>query len=178
MVQRTHRVTEIADVSIKAAMIGSFILSLLFSGMMQLLWTIVNTLQIIMLTELFNLDIPYNAEYFMLSILKLVTLEFVPTDETFDAIFRFRDKDAFNTFVSKDGQKLSRWEESGFESAFFIPLMGAFFFVVISSWLFACSKALCVRMLRSFGDNFFTRLIRKRADYTASVIRFGFEGCI
>ena len=59
------------------------------------LWSMINTLQIIMLTSLFDLDIPKNAKTIMTTIMNLCAAEFVNTDSWFKKIFEFRDTKVF-----------------------------------------------------------------------------------
>jgi len=51
----------------------------------------INTLQIVVLTVLFKLDIPVNAEMIMIMILQMCSLEFLPTENALTIMFTFRE---------------------------------------------------------------------------------------
>ena len=59
---------------------GNIFIRFFTSNLLQHLWGLVNTLQIIVLMNLFSLEIPENAELLMTKILKLCALEFIPKD--------------------------------------------------------------------------------------------------
>ena len=74
---------------------ANFFLSFFSSGFLIFLWSMINTLQIIMLTSLFNLDIPKNAKTIMTTVMNLCAAEFVNTDAWFVEIFGFRETKVF-----------------------------------------------------------------------------------
>lgn len=59
---------------------GNFALSFVFGGLLQFIWGMINALQVIMLSTLFNVDIPLNAYMIMEVILKLCALDFFSTE--------------------------------------------------------------------------------------------------
>lgn len=157
---------------------ANFIVSILLSGLLQLLWGLINTLQLVVLTVLFNIQIPINALEFMVMILKMLSLEFISTDDFLQGLFQLRKADPFYTIVSEDGIKYSKWEQSGYDSIFFVVLIGALSFMIIFYVIGVCLKSCAMRLTASWNDNVFTRFIRKHIDHTVIGIRFIFEGCI
>ena len=54
-------IEEVTSSSLIAWFSANFFLSFFSSGFLQFLWSMINTLQIVMLTSLFNLEFPDNA---------------------------------------------------------------------------------------------------------------------
>lgn len=131
-----------------------------------------------MLTVLFNMEIPINALEFMVMILKLLGLEFVSTEDLMNGILQLRDAEAFYTKESEEGILYSRWEDVGYDSIYFVILIGAIFFGVLFFLLCTCLRGCTIWLTRSCDDNFLTRQVRKHVDYTVITVRFIFEGCI
>ena len=142
------------------------------------MWGMINTLQIIVLTALFNLETPLNANMIMIMILKLCGLEFVSTDDIYGAVFDFRETEAFFTVVTADGQKISKWEESGFESAVFIELLGPIFVIPFAFAGLILAKKLIAKVFACCKDNFLMRHILQKTDILLVTIRFMLESCI
>ena len=62
---------------------ANFVLSFFSSHLLQYLWSMINTLQIIMLTSLFKLKLPESAKTIMTTILKLCAVDIYDTDSIF-----------------------------------------------------------------------------------------------
>ena len=86
---------EVAQYSLIAWFSANFLLSLFTSGFLQFLWSMINTLQIVMLTSLFNLEFPDNATRIMTMIMQLCAADFTDTESFFNEVFGFRDTDVF-----------------------------------------------------------------------------------
>lgn len=95
VVELTGQVTETTVDFLKSFFAANFGLSIIFAGMLKFLWGMINTLQIIVLTVLFRLDTPYNADTFMVSILKLCSMDAESLDAVFEEMFHFREMDPF-----------------------------------------------------------------------------------
>lgn len=98
----------------------NFAATILFSGLLKYLWGMINTMQIMVLTVLFKVDTPYNADKFMTTILKLCALDADNIDPIFEEMFHFRDRLPFETIVSKDGEVTSKWADCGYDTVFYI----------------------------------------------------------
>lgn len=70
-------------------------LSFVSAGLLQYLWGLVNTMQIIVLTALFKLDMPENAEMVFVMALKLCALDMFSTEKYIDKLFPMRDTPPF-----------------------------------------------------------------------------------
>ena len=66
-------------------------MSIFASFMLTFLWSMINSLQIIMLTSLFNLEFPILASQIMATLMKLLALDFIDTDSAFEEIFGFEE---------------------------------------------------------------------------------------
>ena len=113
--------TEKAENALKAFFSANIAMSLLIAGMLQYLWGLINTLQMVVLTSLFTrLEIPLNADSMMVMMLKLCSLEFISTEDIYAFLFDFRDTDSFGSIADEEGNLTSKWEEAGFEGSNFI----------------------------------------------------------
>lgn len=131
-----------------------------------------------MLTDLFNLDIPENADNFMLMILGLCSLEFIDTSVYLEKIFTLRDTEAFRTTHFSDGTSVAKYAEAGYESIIFLELLGPLFFMIIAMVLFMLLKKALQKCAMRYGDNFLTKRLKKETDYLVFIVRFLLEGCI
>ena len=166
-----------AEDMLKAFFGANIFVSLFSSGFLQFLWGMINTLQVLVLTELFYIDIPVNADMVMRMILRMCSLDFIQTDKIFE-VFKFRETKTFHTETSEAGEETSKWAEAGYDSSNFFLLMGAIvifmaLFVVIS--VFKLTIRACTSCC---GNNFFTRYFRKPIMFTVIGLRFLLEGCI
>ena len=59
---------------------ANLVLSFFTAGLLQYLWGLINTLQLIMLTALFDVQMPENAEMIMFMFLKLCSLDFIESE--------------------------------------------------------------------------------------------------
>ena len=132
----------------------------------------------IVLTTLFNVKIPFNAHMVMITILSLVSLEFVDTDPLLERMFEIRETPAFETVIDDDGDPQSNFAEAGYESSNFLDLLGSIFFIILAY----VANQVCMNLLRLVimpcKSNRFTRWVRKRDSYKVIVIRFLLESCV
>ena len=145
-----------------AVFLGSnLILGIFLSFILTYLWGMINSLQIVTLTTLFNLTIPDNANVIMEAILALMSLEVIDTDSMFVAVFGFRETQMFAVKVLENGDEVSKFEEAGYDSSNFIQLLGPIFILIIITALFAPIKAFLKWITRNAGHNCFTKRVRK-----------------
>ena len=149
-----------------AVFLGSnLILGAFMSFILTYLWGMINALQIVTLTTLFNLDIPDNANIIMEAILALMSLEVVDTDSLFVSWFGFRETQLFALRTLENGEELSKFEDAGYDSSNFIQLLGPIFLLMVVAVVIAPVKALLKCITKSASDNCFTRRVRKQMDY-------------
>lgn len=63
-----------------ASLVGNFLLNLLLSGAMNLLWGLLHAMQIVAHFPLINLMMPSNAQMLFEIIVKIATFDLIPTD--------------------------------------------------------------------------------------------------
>ena len=90
-----------------------------------------------MLSALFVITLPKNAEMIMMMILRLVAFDFVHTEEIFDELFHFRETAWFMTIIFANGEKKSRFAEAGYDSSVYWVMLGPIFFIVLFFAFFA-----------------------------------------
>lgn len=174
----TQALTDSVENGLMAFLAANFGLSLVFSSLLQYLWGLINTLQIVVLTVLFNLDIPENADNFMLMLLSLCSLEFIDTSEYLQMMFTFRETEAFGTKTFSDGTKEAKYADAGYESTIFLELLGPLFFMIIAMVAFMIVRKLLQKCAKPFNDNFCTRRLKKETANLVFIVRFILEGCI
>lgn len=64
-----------------ASLVGNFLVNLLLSGAMNLLWGLLHALQIVAHFPLINLMMPGNAQFLFQIIVKIATFDILPTEE-------------------------------------------------------------------------------------------------
>lgn len=65
--------------AVQTIMAANGLISIVFAGALQFLWGLINSLQIIVLSVLFNLQIPENAKVIQVEILKACAFDFFQT---------------------------------------------------------------------------------------------------
>ena len=140
---------------------SNLILGIFLSFLLQYLWGLINALQVVVLTALFNLEIPENASIIMEAILALMSFEIVDTDSFFASIFGFRETKVFASKTFENGDEISKFEAAGYDSSNFIQLLGPIFILMVIIIIFMCLKSLLVCITNSAPDNGCTRRIRK-----------------
>ena len=147
---------------------SGLLISLIFAFMMQMLWGAVNSLQLIVLTVLFNVLMPVNALEVLTQIMMLVNLDVIDTRFLLDTVITLKDLPGFNI----------RFQEVGYDTSSFLIELGPLLFIVLGSLTYLLAKALLKRATRCCGDNWFSKRVRAKVYFTAAVIRFFLESCI
>ena len=115
---------------------ANLILTLIFSTSMQFMWGLINTLQIIVLTVLFDLKTPINVLVVLIQMLQLSNFNLFPTDLMYNTIFDFTETEPFNQV----------FEEAGFENSNFILLAGPFLLLVILYFLWTFIQKILLKI--------------------------------
>lgn len=139
-------------------------------GVLQYLWGLVNTLQMIVLTALFSVMMPANCEEILFTIMKLTNLDIFRTEDIIGAIFGFADTEPLN----------KQFYLAGFESSnFFIELGPILFLAIGFIFLLLIKLALGYILLELLGsDSTLARIIRKPFPIRITILRFFLEGCV
>ena len=107
----------------KGVAIGSFVLNVFLSASLQLLWGMINALQIICHLPLFNLYMPSSAIVFFDTVKELTEFKIIPTEKVVDWLLR-NDPESF-------------FREIG--PLFLVPVFGAVILIVMLL-LYCCSE--------------------------------------
>ena len=139
---------------------SSIILSIFFAGLLQYLWGFINTLQIIMITALFTIMLPSNAQMMMFTIMQLTNLDLlnslniVNLEEVSINMFGFTEEHLapFNGL----------FKMAGFETTNFIIESGTLLFVIVGFGALLAIKKLARLIASRFSDNWLTLRLKKQ----------------
>ena len=105
-------------------------------------------------------------------------MDFIDTQTFFVAIFDLRETPSFRTEIEESGKQKSAFANGGYESSNYIMLIGPFFLLLIIYLTFKSLKWILVCATRNCGNNFFTRLIRRKSIFKVFAFRFLLESCL
>jgi len=89
---------------------------------MHLIWSTINTLQLLTHLPLFHIQLPSNALFFFYLVIDISNFEFLPTKMLNDALLKFKQvKEAFSV----------QFKMVGYESFNFIENLGLVFFILM-----------------------------------------------
>lgn len=128
----------------------------------------INTIQMIMLTALFVIALPSNAQTLMFSLLRMSNLDIMKTEELHRNLFGATEQEPFNAI----------FDTAGYETTNFFIESGTLVFVFVTFILFTALKALLRFATRKCGKNCLTKRLRKREHLNVSIVRFLLEGCL
>ena len=153
-----------------AAAIGaSFVTSLLSAKVIQYLWGIINSLQLIVLTVLFSVKMPETCYETLKYIMQMTNLDTIDTTYAFNAMFNFRETAPFN----------EAFGTAGYDSTNFFIESGALFFIVCAFILWVPIRKLlqCIGN-KTKANNCLVRRIKQNPNFKMVIVRFIIEGCI
>ena len=136
--------------------------------MLQFLWGLINTIQMVMVTALFAILIPLNAFTLMITLLKLSNLDIMRTEDIHRSLFGFSDQVPFNAV----------YEQAGYETTNFLIESGTLLFVIVAFALFTALKAILNYATQNCGENCLTKRLRQRSSLNVPIVRFLLEGCM
>ena len=123
----------------------------------------------IVLTVLFSVSMPVNAQTILIEIMKLTNLDIIETNWLTDKLINLTYWPAF----------LLTFEEVGYDTTNFIIELGPLLYIILASALYAIVKSLLTYLLRnSQSKNCLVQRIQKKLNYRGAIIRFFIEGCI
>ena len=123
------------DISGRTFITSNFLTNLVFSTSLNLLWSMANSLQIIVHLPLINITLPYNVLLASSFLANVASFEIIPTEAIYSKFFSFdRDK----TLKDKEG---IRYELVGMETSNFLINSGTLFWMFMiwvmgSFWYF------------------------------------------
>ena len=126
-------------------------LSIFMIQLLQYLWGLINTLQMIVIIVLFNVQFPLNTSQILIDIMALSNLDLFEVDGYITAMFNFGvQTKAFNEI----------FEAAGFETSTFTIELGMIFFIVLFSFAFLVFKQILKLATYKCGKNCLTRRLR------------------
>lgn len=125
-------------------------------------------MQMIMLTALFSIMLPPNAEQIMFALMKMSNLDLLSTEKALTEVFHFSETEPFNEI----------FERSGIQGSNFIIESGTLIFIIAGFICILILKGMCLLVTRSMNTNLLTRRLRKKSNWNISVVRFLMEGCL
>ena len=107
--------------SVKTIMASNAIISVLFAGVLQYLWGMVNTLQVFNLAIIYNCLLPENMLVILAEVNKACNFDFYNTETMYETLFGFEETESFS----------QKFEEAGFEGSNFINQIGPVFIFIV-----------------------------------------------
>ena len=153
----------------KLFMGSNIFLSMFLIALLQFLWGFVNTIQVVVITVLFNVNFPLNAVKIFIIINKLTSLDLIEVDDYIKSFMRIHQDTVPLNIV---------FEDCGYESSSFTVGLGMAFFFTLFAMLFFCVKTGLKHATRRCGDNFCSRKIRQPINLAVVIVRFNIESCI
>jgi len=129
--------TEDINIGLKSLMSTNLILSLFVAGSLQSMWSLVNALQVIVFTVLFNLNFPENVNSTFGELISLLAFDVFQAEYLFQYIFVFTSTPAFSL----------HFDEVGYGSSSFIQGLGSTFIIWIGIILIFGFGEILVRMV-------------------------------
>ena len=82
-----------AKSTMSTMMYGNLAVNLVMSASLQMLWGMINVMQLIVKMPLLNITFPQNAATFYTFISDIASFDLIPTEKIDNMIFNFTDKD-------------------------------------------------------------------------------------
>ena len=152
-----------------AALVGNFISNLLLSGTMSLIWGLLHSMQIIAHFPLLNIMMPTNAHMLFKILIKIATLDLLPTEEFLE------DVQEFAGLINDDYELTDDFVTFGFDSTGPIRNMQVMFIGLVSLVLIPL-LLLAIKLIflwSSCCTRFIDRLLKRL--FFNSYIRFWLE---
>eukprot|EP00347_Sterkiella_histriomuscorum_P013267 403365371 len=82
--------------SVSTFLFGNLALNIILSTSIQMVWGMINTLQIVVLASLFNITFPGNTIYFFQMVSQISSFQIIPTDQFVEYFFDFTETQPIN----------------------------------------------------------------------------------
>jgi hypothetical protein len=136
--------------------------------MLQMLWGMINCLQIINAMALFALIMPAHTERVLFEIMRLINLDALEIDPFVEQLFSFKSTKPLGLKFEKGG-----YDRTNFVVLAAPPLLTLFVYSVLHPF------RLCLQCLSSrTGSNFCTKKLQNVTPYRNFFYRYIIEGCI
>ena len=136
----TDQVSKVLGDSYVSFLIANLLSTVIFSTSMMYMWGLVNTLQIVVLTVLFDIKTPLNVQETFLNILKLANFDLIQLDSFYDSVFTFTPSEPFNELFL----------EAEYDTSNYIKLIGPIF-IFVSLYLIFIPVTISLRKVSSIN---------------------------
>jgi len=123
---------------------GNLGLQIFMSVSMQLLWGMVNTLQLVIHMNMLSVMIPANAQFFLSFIVNIVNFKIIPTKDIINSLLGLKDK-------MKKSDVSPEFQQTGYESSNMAQNLGLLLLAVIGL-LVVVGLVLLLRLLAKKFD--------------------------
>ena len=180
MTATIESVTSTAENALMVYFSGNAFISLFAAQFLQYLWGMINALQVIVFTALFNINVPENAMTLMTAILQLAALDFIEIDQVL-TFLEFRETEPFFQQSYDNGEQYSKFEDAGYESSVFFLNLGAIILVILIFIAYVIVKKifqLLFSICKGCTKNCIGRALTSKIDYSVVILRFLLESCL
>ena len=125
--------------------LGAMLTQMVTSKSMQLLWGLINVMQLIVLLPLYNLAFPANAALFYSFLRELSNFEILPVDLINNAIYGKNDQKL------SDSNRSEIFKQAGYESNQLIQNLGSLY-IYIQAYIALAFLAICFRIFATFSE--------------------------
>ena len=147
---------------------SNFAVSLIMAQVVQYLWAIINSLQMMVLIVLFNLQIPKICQIILVEIMRLTNLALVDTDSSINMLFNFDES------ISEPLNE--RFEEAGYDSTNFFILLGLVLYLILAFIIWNVLLLLMQKCTKNM-NNCLTKRLRKKRKIRKTMLVFLLESC-
>ena len=114
----------IASSSMNYMLYGNLGLQIFMSVSMQLLWGMVNTLQLVIHMNMLSVMIPANVQFFLSFVVNIVNFKIVPTKDIINSLLGLKDK-------MKKSDVSPEFQQTGYESSNMAQNLGLLLLAII-----------------------------------------------
>jgi hypothetical protein len=114
----------VASSSMNYMLYGNLGLQIFMSVSMQLLWGMVNTLQLVIHMNMLSVMIPANVQFFLSFVVNIVNFKIVPTKDIINSLLGLKDK-------MKKSDVSPEFQQTGYESSNMAQNLGLLLLAII-----------------------------------------------
>ena len=136
---------------------------------LNFLWGLINCLQVIVLTSLFNMnEMPINVKTYMVDLLKMMAFDAFRTEEIILYVFNIPETKSYNQI----------FDDAGMEGSNFFALIGPLFLMVVVYSVYMISQLLIRYICWDQNTNNCLKKFARNKLHNVIIIRFVLESCI
>jgi len=137
-----------------AAVVSNLMINLVLSGAMNLLWGLINSLQLIVVMPLFQVFIPSNASFLLSVIMDIANLNVLLTDDIYGEMFNFTQTEPYR----------ENFGFAGYETSNYILNLGTMFLIILVFMVIICfTFLLSCHLARSSEASYLSSIFASKA---------------